>query len=400
MSPRATHQTSYTPSDERAEHADNHEQSERGSVELQAVTKRFGTTLAVDSVDLTVKPREFISLLGPSGCGKTTTLRMVSGFEEPSGGRILISGADTAGVPPHKRRVNTVFQSYALFEHMNVAENVAFGLRVKGFDKATTAAKTGEALELVRLTQFAQRRPAQLSGGQKQRVALARAIVNEPDVLLLDEPLSALDLKLRQAMRHELARLHDELGLTFIFVTHDQQEAITMSDRIAVMDQGRIHQLGTPSEIYERPASRFVANFIGETNLLDVTGAGHIDGMPAVAMCTGELVLLEATDSGSTTAGRKLALAVRPQRVTIASADEAPETGGATPGTGGVAICGRLAELLFLGDSTRATVHLADGSQVVALRYNEAGHHPFGSLRPGDAVTVGWSRDAACVIEG
>ena len=368
------------------------ERPERGSVTLQGVTKRFGKTVAVDSIDLEVQPREFISLLGPSGCGKTTTLRMVSGFEEPTSGRILISGADTTSVPPHKRRVNTVFQSYALFEHMTVAENVAFGLRVKGFDKSTTATKVAEALDLVRLAQFAQRRPAQLSGGQKQRVALARAIVNEPEVLLLDEPLSALDLKLRQAMRHELSRLHDELGLTFIFVTHDQQEAITMSDRIAVMDHGRIHQLGTPSEIYERPASRFVADFIGETNLLEVIGAGHSGGMPAVRMATGELVPLAEADNGSTAPDRKLLLAVRPQRVTVTAADEPSEPDQA-------AVAGQMAELLFLGDSTRATVMLADGSQVVALRYNEAGHHPFGQLRPGDPVTVGWSRDAACVIE-
>ena len=367
--------------------------AERGSVTLQGVTKRFAKTLAVDSIDLEVRPREFISLLGPSGCGKTTTLRMVSGFEEPTSGTILISGADATGVPPHKRRVNTVFQSYALFEHMTVAENVAFGLRVKGFDKATTAAKVAEALALVRLSQFADRRPAQLSGGQQQRVALARAIVNEPDVLLLDEPLSALDLKLRQAMRHELARLHDELGLTFIFVTHDQQEAITMSDRIAVMDHGRIHQLGTPSEIYERPASRFVADFIGETNLLEVAGAGRSSGMPAVRTPAGDLVPVAEADAGAAATDRKAVLAVRPQRVTVTAAHEAPEPGQA-------AIAGQMAELLFLGDSTRAAVRLADGSQIVALRYNDAGHHPFGQLRPGDEVTVGWSRDAACVIEG
>ncbi|MCY4457649.1 MAG: ABC transporter ATP-binding protein [Acidimicrobiaceae bacterium] len=376
---------------QRQEHKERQEYNERGSVTLQGVTKRFGKTVAVEAIDLNVKPREFISLLGPSGCGKTTTLRMVSGFEEPTNGRILISGTDATGVPPHKRRVNTVFQSYALFEHMTVADNVAFGLRVKGFDKAVTVAKTAAALDLVRLTQFAQRRPAQLSGGQKQRVALARAIVNEPDVLLLDEPLSALDLKLRQAMRHELGRLHDELGLTFIFVTHDQQEAITMSDRIAVMDQGRIHQLGTPSEIYERPVSRFVADFIGETNMLEVTGAGQSAGLPAVTLSTGELVLLDQAQKGSTATERKLVLAVRPQRVTVTTAEEMPVPGG-------VAINGHMLELLFLGDSTRATVQLTDGSKVVALRYNDASRQPFGELRPGDAVTVGWAPGAACVI--
>lgn len=368
------------------------EHHERGSVVLEEVSKRFGKAIAVDAINLKVEPREFISLLGPSGCGKTTTLRMVSGFEEPSSGKLLISGNDTKGVPPHKRQVNTVFQSYALFEHMTVSENVAFGLRVKGVDKATAKTKVHEALDLVRLAQFSDRRPAQLSGGQKQRVALARAIVNEPDVLLLDEPLSALDLKLRQAMRYELSRLHQELGLTFIFVTHDQQEAITMSNRIAVMDHGQIHQLGTPTEIYERPASRFVADFIGETNLVEVTGAGHSAGHPAVKMSTGELVLLGQTDSLSTAADRKLLLAVRPQRVTVTATDTAAEPDH-------IAISGQMTELLFLGDSTRATVLLPDGSQVVAVRYNEAGHHPFGELRPGDAVTVGWQRDAACVIE-
>lgn len=367
-------------------------QYEQGSVVLEEVTKRFGKAIAVDAIDLRVEPREFISLLGPSGCGKTTTLRMVSGFEEPTSGKLLISGQDSKGVPPHKRRVNTVFQSYALFEHMTVSENVAFGLRVKGVDKATAKTKVYEALDLVQLAQFADRRPAQLSGGQKQRVALARALVNEPDVLLLDEPLSALDLKLRQAMRYELGRLHRELGLTFIFVTHDQEEAITMSDRIAVMDHGHIHQLGTPTEIYERPASRFVADFIGETNLIEVSGAGHSTGSPAVKMATGELVLLGQNDDVSTGTDRKLLLAVRPQRVTVTATDEpaAPDQ---------TAIAGQMTELLFLGDSTRATVLLPDGSQVVAVRYNEAGHHPFGQLRPGDPVTVGWNRDAACVIE-
>ncbi|MDE0668271.1 MAG: ABC transporter ATP-binding protein [bacterium] len=364
--------------------------AQRGAVSLRGVTKRFGDTTAVDQVDLDVRPREFISLLGPSGCGKTTTLRMVSGFERPDEGRVIISGADTTDVPPHRRRVNTVFQSYALFEHMRVAENVAFGLKVKRQDRETISTKVAQALDLVRLGELAERYPAQLSGGQRQRVALARAVVNQPEVLLLDEPLSALDLKLRQAMRHELGRLHTELGMTFIFVTHDQQEAITMSDRIAVMDQGRIHQLGTPTEIYERPASRFVADFIGETNLLDVTLVGTEEGAATVRTPSGEVIGRVQVEGAR--AGGEFVLAVRPQRVVVV-AEVAPEPQDCTL-FGGV-----LVDLLFLGDATRATVRLPDGSELVAVRHNEAGTHPFGMLRPGDRVKVGWLHEAACLLD-
>ena len=364
--------------------------AQRGAVSLHGVTKRFGDTVAVDDMDLDVRPREFISLLGPSGCGKTTTLRMISGFERPDEGRVLISGTDTTDVPPHRRRVNTVFQSYALFEHMRVAENVAFGLKVKRQDRETISRKVREALDLVRLGELADRYPAQLSGGQRQRVALARAVVNEPEVLLLDEPLSALDLKLRQAMRHELGRLHEELGMTFIFVTHDQQEAITMSDRIAVMDQGRIDQLGTPTEIYERPASRFVADFIGETNLLTVTLLEADAGSATVRTPSGEVIGCEPVQGAA--AGSDLVLTVRPQRVVVLAEEEPAPAGCALFG-------GVLRGLLFLGDSTRATVRLADGSELAAVRHNEAGAHPFGMLRPGDRVQVGWPYEAACLLE-
>jgi len=233
--------------------------AEVGSVELVSVTKRFGSVIAVDAIDLEVRVGELLSLLGPSGCGKTTTLRMLAGFEEPDEGEIRISGLDVRGVPPYRRDVNTVFQHYALFPHMTVAENVAYGLRQKGVDRGDTATQVGDALEMVQMTRFARRKPRELSGGQQQRVALARALVNKPSLLLLDEPLGALDRKLRQEMQIELKLLQNQVGITFIYVTHDQEEALSMSDRIAVMRDGHIEQLDDPDEIYDRPASAFVA---------------------------------------------------------------------------------------------------------------------------------------------
>jgi len=366
-------------------------QRRRGTVSLRNLTKRFDGTVAVDAVDLEVEAGEFISLLGPSGCGKTTTLRMISGFEYPSSGRVYISGSDATDTPPHLRTVNSVFQSYALFGHMTVAENIAFGLRVKRRDKSIVKQKVEEALELVRLGDFGPRFPGQLSGGQQQRVALARAVVNEPDVLLLDEPLSALDLKLRQAMCVELTRLHDELAMTFVFVTHDQTEAITMSDRIAVMEAGRIHQLGTPEEIYERPATRFVAEFIGEVNMLEATVTATGGARTEVILSGADRSICAPSGDQRLSQGEQVVITVRPQRILVCPA-------GQIDAVGHVRLPGMLRDLLFLGDSTRATVVLSDGSEVLAVRHNEAGTHPFGTLRPGDAVDVGWRHEAACLV--
>ena len=247
---------------------------ERGSVELIDVTKRFGTMVAVDRLSLQVQPGEFLSLLGPSGCGKTTTLRMLAGFEQPNEGVIRISGSYVQGIPPYKRDVNTVFQQYALFPHMSVAENVAYGLRQKGVSKSETATRVAEALDMVKMSKLAERKPRQMSGGQQQRVAVARALVNRPSVLLLDEPLGALDRKLREEMQIELKLLQSQLGITFIFVTHDQEEAMGMSDRIAIMLDGHVEQLGDPETVYERPASAFVAGFIGRNNFWQGVSTG------------------------------------------------------------------------------------------------------------------------------
>jgi spermidine/putrescine transport system ATP-binding protein len=286
--------------------------SANGSVELVDVTKRFGAVTAVDALTIQVQPGEFLSLLGPSGCGKTTTLRMLAGFEEPDEGEIKISGTAVQGIPPHKRDVNTVFQNYALFPHMSVSENVAYGLRQKKVDKSEIGRRVGEALEMVKMGKLANRKPRELSGGQQQRVALARAIVNRPSLLLLDEPLGALDRKLREEMQIELKLLQSQLGITFIFVTHDQDEALSMSDRIAVMLDGRVEQLADPDTIYDDPASAFVAGFIGKQNFFEGTSkdsgsllegdgwtirstlepVGVVDGGPALAAVRPEAILV------------------------------------------------------------------------------------------------------------
>jgi spermidine/putrescine transport system ATP-binding protein len=329
------------------------EQSNTPSVELRGVTKRFGEVVAVDDVDLEIGVGEFFTLLGPSGCGKTTTLRMTAGFEEPSGGALLIDGADVAGLPPHKRPTNTVFQSYALFPHLSVEENVAFGLRRKRVGKEEVRHRVGEELERVGLAGEANRRPSQLSGGQQQRVALARALVNLPKVLLLDEPLGALDLKLRKGLQVELKRIQREVGITFVYVTHDQEEALTMSDRIAVMDRGRVEQVADPEEVYERPATTFVAGFIGVSNL-----------MPAVVEDGGRVRLVQGPEISVPEVngfrpGDRCHAVVRPEKLRISTPES---TDGELP-----SVEGTVESSIYLGTSTQIVVDLGDDVKMTVL---------------------------------
>ena len=286
---------------------------ERGSVQLVGVTKRYGDVVAVDNLNLEVRPGEFLSLLGPSGCGKTTTLRMLAGFEQPDSGHILVNGVEVQGVPPYKRDVNTVFQHYALFPHMTVAENVGYGLRQKGVAKPEIAERVAEALDMVQMTRLADRKPRQMSGGQQQRVAVARALVNRPSVLLLDEPLGALDRKLREEMQIELKLLQSRLGITFVFVTHDQEEAMSMSDRIAIMLDGHIEQLGDPETVYEHPASAFVAGFIGRNNFW--TGVATEDG----ARADDGTVFVASRPEEDVPNGEQALPAVRPECINLAA---------------------------------------------------------------------------------
>ena len=339
----------------------------QAAIELVGVAKRFtsrhGAVTAVDTIDLVIGEGEFFSLLGPSGCGKTTTLRMIGGFEEPTGGQILLHGEDVVGVPPNRRDVNVVFQSYALFPHMSVYDNVAFGLERKRIDKRSIKQRVDEMLELVQLDAKANRRPRELSGGQQQRVALARALVNRPRALLLDEPLAALDLKLRQAMQIELKRIQREVGITFVFVTHDQNEALTMSDRLVVMNAGRIEQLGAPRDVYERPRTRFVAGFIGTSNIISAKVAS-MDGATAVLESGADetLTVVDAAGAGAV-AGGPLDITVRPEKIVLSDA---------RPNSGRCAIRGRVTEVVYLGTSTQYEVTALGGSELRVFVQNAA----------------------------
>lgn len=350
------------------------------AVELEGVTKTFGEVTAVARLDLAVTDGELFSLLGPSGCGKTTTLRMIAGFERPTAGIVRIHGEVMGDRPPNRRPVNTVFQSYALFPHMTVAENVAFGLRMRKTGSAETAERVRRALDMVRLTSRADARPAQLSGGQQQRVALARALVNEPAVLLLDEPLGALDLKLRQAMEVELVELQQRLGLTFVYVTHDQEEALTMSDRIGVMEAGRLLQVGTPKDVYERPASRFVADFIGDITFLP---AVVVDG-GAVRLADGSVVRA-VTGLASGTAAT---VAIRPERFELFDLDEpVPEGLNRVPG--------RVVRRMYYGDSFFYDIETAAGP-VEAREENRPGVELY---EVGERTVVAWDPAAGTVVD-
>ena len=343
----------------------------QGEIRLESLVKSFGDVVAVDGIDLDMPPGEFFTMVGPSGCGKTTTLRMIAGFERPTSGRILLDGEDVAQTPPHRRNVNTVFQSYALFPHLNVADNVAFGLKYKKVTKAERATMVAEALSLVQLTGFERRKPGQLSGGQQQRVALARALVLRPRVLLLDEPLGALDARLRKDLQVELKTLQESLGITFVFVTHDQEEALTMSDRVAVMNGGRVEQSGPPQEMYEEPATLFVADFLGVSNLVGAEAAGQ-DGKACV-LKVGDVSLRAA--QGDVGARGAVKAMIRPERVRIEPQGSKGEN----------RLPGLVEHLVFLGSFREVRVRLLGGALVTAVQAND-GEAP--AYEQGSSVSV------------
>ncbi|EKJ96172.1 spermidine/putrescine ABC transporter ATPase [Bradyrhizobium lupini HPC(L)] len=360
-------------------------------IRFENVTKRFGDFVAVNNLTLDIYEREFFSLLGPSGCGKTTLMRMLAGFEEPTEGRILLQGKDISGVPPYKRPTNMMFQSYALFPHMSVEKNVAFGLEQDGLPKADIIARVEEMLRLVKLTEFAKRKPSQLSGGQRQRVALARSLAKRPKVLLLDEPLGALDKKLREETQFELMDIQTNLGLTFLIVTHDQEEAMTVSDRIAVMDKGIVVQVATPAEIYEAPNSRYVADFIGDINIFDanvVANASDI-GRPGLVTldCDGLKVAVEQECAAA--AGSQVAFAIRPEKVRISLDQPADSSINSA--------YGEVWDIGYLGDFSVFIVKLADGRVIRAAQANVS-RLVDRPITFGDMVWLNWKPDSGLVL--
>ncbi len=335
----------------------------QADVELRQVFKTFGPDVAVRQLDLTVHQGEFFSILGPSGCGKTTTLRLIAGFETPTAGEVLIQGTQVSTVPAYRRPVNTVFQSYALFDHMTVKDNIAFGLKIRRMGAAQVRDRVADALRLVQLEPLANRYPTQLSGGQQQRVALARALVNHPAVMLLDEPLGALDQKLRKQMQVELANLHRQLGITFIMVTHDQEEALALSDRIAIMHNGQIEQIGTPGDIYDRPRTPFVADFIGETNLLP----GHLDQTTAneaqITSHSGLRVVTRAPESAPGGPGQAVVVSVRPEKINLSLGE---------PPSGGNGYRGEVRHVMYMGTHLHCVVQLDSGETLNVRQPNRA----------------------------
>jgi spermidine/putrescine transport system ATP-binding protein len=349
-------------------------------VRLERVTKDFGEMVAVDDLSLDIAEGEFFSMLGPSGCGKTTTLRMIGGFEEPTRGTIFLGGRDVTDLPPYKRDVNTVFQSYALFPHLNVQDNVAFGLRRKKVPSAEVATRVADALRLVDLMGFEKRKPSQMSGGQQQRVALARALVNHPKVLLLDEPLGALDLKLRKQMQLELKRIQQEVGITFIYVTHDQEEAMTMSDRLAVMRQGKIEQIGPPEDVYESPQTEFVASFLGASNLIDGELKEQRDEYSSVLLQGGDVVVVPS-ERAPFRPGASIRVGVRPEKITIGADD------GSQPASGWNAVTGLLRMATYIGVSHQYKVEGPGGNDLTVWVQN-LGSTP--APAPGERVRLSW----------
>jgi len=355
-------------------------------ISIRDVRKRYGQVEAVRGVSIDIREGEFLTMLGPSGCGKTTTLRMIAGFEEPDAGSIHLRGEDVTDVPPNRRNVNMVFQHYALFPHLSIEDNVAYGLKIRKVARAERRSRVEEMLTIVRLEGMQGRRPTQLSGGQQQRVALARALVNRPAALLLDEPLGALDVKLRKQMQLELKRIQHELGTTFVYVTHDQEEALSMSDRIAVMNGGLVEQIDAPREIYEHPATPFVADFVGVLNAMQIRVDEASDGRAVMSVSNRERIVVRTGDDQ--VVGSTLTIAVRPERVRFAAAGDA---------SGGSTVTGTVRQVVYLGTLTQFHVETSLGAALIAHRLSDGTTAGTGE---GDRVTLAWDEDDASILRG